>query len=105
MKSSELYRSLVRMCVMVLLASVVVACSENGTFAEFHAGAVSVDVTPTTLPVIVNGGMLSQTGVAPKCRTLVVLNFSGYTEAQRSVQWPRRQPAGSVLRVGNIAMR
>jgi hypothetical protein len=44
-------------------------------------------------------------GVAPKCRTLVVLNFSGYTEAQRSVQWPRRQPAGSVVRVATIAMR
>ncbi len=44
-------------------------------------------------------------GVAPKCRTLVVLNFSGYTKAQRSVQWPRRQPAGSVVRVDNIAMR
>src|SRR5688572_10130412 len=31
------------------------------TRAEFKAGAVAVDITPTKLPVLVNGGMLSHT--------------------------------------------
>ncbi|NOX52975.1 MAG: hypothetical protein GXP27_00770 [Planctomycetes bacterium] len=34
--------------------------SERGQAAEFRAGAAAVDITPTQLPVLINGGMLSR---------------------------------------------
>ena len=42
--------------------------------------------------------------VAPKCRTLQVHSFRGYTEAQRSVRWQRGQHGRSDVRVDNTTM-
>jgi len=43
---------------LLCVACLVIAATPSR--AEFRAGAVAVDVTPTTLPVLVNGGMFSR---------------------------------------------
>ncbi|MEZ6052088.1 MAG: hypothetical protein R3C02_11960 [Planctomycetaceae bacterium] len=45
-------------CWLLCLSPLLVTTAES---AEFRAGAAIVDVTPTQLPVLVNGGMLSRT--------------------------------------------
>lgn len=44
-----------------VLGVCLVVLGSNHARSEFTAGAASVDITPPTLPVIVNGGMLSRT--------------------------------------------
>ncbi len=62
MKSIQHHHSmLVRLTVFALATVFVLELSEDVAGAEFQAGAVTADVTPTTLPVIVNGGMTSRT--------------------------------------------
>lgn len=46
---------------LVLVALAMVWAGQSALRAEFRAGAAVVDVTPPTLPVLVNGGMLSRT--------------------------------------------
>lgn len=41
-------------------------CATRAAAAEFRAGAAMVDVTPVEFPVLVNGGMLSNTGTKVK---------------------------------------
>lgn len=49
-----------RLAFVAFVAAVVFLLHGDPLQAEFQAGAVAVDVTPESLPVIVNGGMLSR---------------------------------------------
>ena len=51
----------VQLAVIAFVTAFVFGYSIGATHADFQAGAVSVDVTPTSLPVIVNGSMTSRT--------------------------------------------
>jgi len=46
---------------LITAVGLLACCLTSPSRAEFRAGAVVVDVTPTLFPVLVNGGMLSRT--------------------------------------------
>lgn len=52
----------------VLLALLFMHLAENYCRAEFQAGTAIIDVTPTTFPVIVNGGFTSRTATSVNTR-------------------------------------
>ena len=53
------------------------------------------------LCVMITGACPGLPEVAPICRTLQVLNFGGYIEAQRSVRWRENRLAGMAVRGGD----
>ena len=66
------------LCALVTLAT----CTET-LCAEFQAGAAIVDITPTTLPVLVNGGVLSRS--VGKVKTAVKARAFAFSDGNERI--------------------